>query len=187
MLVFPTSGLYGLGADALSVAAVDRVFGIKRRPADMPVLVIVADRLMMDRVVGSLPAHAQGLLGVWPGGLTLVCQAADGVPYNLTGGTGKIGVRMPAHPVARALVSAFGRPITATSANLSGQAAPARVADLDPAVRSGVDMILDAGRLAGGPGSTILDVTCRPVRMIREGAVKRSTIDRILRTADSAN
>lgn len=183
VLVFPTTGLYGLGADAFATQAVDRVFHIKRRPAGMPLLVMVAGRHAMGQVVKHVPDYAQRLLGLWPGGVTLVFEAGNRVPPNLTGGTGKIGVRIPAHPVARALVETFGSPITATSANLSGRAAPDRVADLDPTIHVGVDLVLDAGQLAGGPGSTVLDVSRWPVRLIREGAVAWPSIDRMLSDA----
>jgi L-threonylcarbamoyladenylate synthase len=94
----------------------------------------------------------------------------------LTAGTGHIGIRLPVHPVAQALVRAVGRPITATSANLSGQAGCSRIADLDPAVAVAVDLILDAGALEGGAGSTVLDVTCDPPVILREGAVSKSLI-----------
>lgn len=180
VVVFPTTGLYGLGAHAYAAGAVDRVYRIKRRPLHMPLLVMVADPSDLHRLVRHIPDHARRLMDLWPGGITFVFAAADTLPQNLTGGSGRIGVRIPAHPVARALVQAFGDPITATSANLSGHAAPAVVADIDPVVRRGVDLVLDAGRLAGGTGSTILDVTCRPFKIIREGAVTRQVIERVL-------
>jgi L-threonylcarbamoyladenylate synthase len=90
-------------------------------------------------------------------------------------------VRLPAHPVAKALLAQFGGPITATSANLSGCRAAARVMDLDPEIRRQVEMVLDAGELAGGSGSTILDVTCWPVKVLREGAVSRRDIEDVLK------
>jgi L-threonylcarbamoyladenylate synthase len=183
VLVFPTSGLYGLGADACCGEAVRRVFAIKRRPSHQPLLVLLSGIHDMDRVVQTVPDYAEPLLGLWPGGITLIFRAGDRVPADLIGGTGKIGVRLPAHPVAKALVAKFGGPITGTSANLSGCAAAARVTDLDPDVRGQVDMVLDAGALAGGTGSTILDVTCWPVKVLREGAVPRRAIDDILRNA----
>ena len=120
------------------------------------------------------------MLGLWPGGITLIFEAGERVPACLTGGTGNIGVRVPAHPVAKALVDQFGGPITGTSANLSGCPATASVEDLDPEIRRQADMVLDAGTLSGGPGSTIVDVTCWPVRVLREGAVPRQAIDDIL-------
>lgn len=180
VLVFPTSGLYGLGADALSAEAVHRVFTIKQRPAHMPVLVMLSGIDDMAKVVRMVPDHAQPLLRLWPGGITLIFEAGHQVPENLTAGTGKIGVRLPKNPVARALTETFGGPVTGTSANLSGGKAPSSIADLDVRIGSQADLVLDAGVLAGGSGSTILDVTCWPVKMVREGAVKRKAIDHIL-------
>jgi L-threonylcarbamoyladenylate synthase len=181
VLVFPTSGLYGLGADAFCVEAVRRVFAIKRRPAHKPLLVLLSGIHDMDRVVPTVPDYAELLLGLWPGGITFIFKAGDEVPAVLTGGTGKIGVRMPAHPVAKALVKQFGGPITGTSANVTGFPATARLMDLDPEIRRQVDMVVDAGNLAGGSGSTIVDVTCWPVRVVREGVVPRQAIDAVLR------
>ena len=181
VLVFPTSGLYGLGADAFCAAAVDRVFAIKRRPAHKPLLLLLPGIHDMAKVVRSVPDYAELLLGLWPGGITLIFKAGDRVPVSLTGGTGKIGVRMPAHPVAKALVEGFGGPITGTSANLSGLPATASVTDLDLRIRNQVDMVLDAGPLAGVSGSTIVDVTCWPVRVVREGRVPRRAIDDVLK------
>jgi L-threonylcarbamoyladenylate synthase len=181
VLVFPTSGLYGLGADALCAEAVRRVFAIKRRPARQPLLVLLSGIDDMAKVVPSVPDYAEPLLGLWPGGITLIFKAGDGVPAVLTGGTGTIGVRLPAHPVARALVEQFGGPITGTSANVTGFPATASVSDLDPEIRRQVDMVLDAGTLAGGSGSSIVDVTCWPVRVLRVGAVPRQVIDEAIR------
>lgn len=181
VLVFPTAGLYGLGVDAFCAEAVRRVFAIKCRPVDKPVLVLLSGMHDMETVVQMVPDDAEPLLGLWPGGITLIFRAADGVPVDLTGGTGKIGVRLPVHPVAKALTETFGGPITGTSANLSGGPASARVTTLAPEIRRQADMILDAGTLAGGSGSTIVDATCWPVKVIREGTVSRRTIDGVLK------
>lgn len=180
MLVFPTSGLYGIGADAFCTESIRRVFAIKRRPAHQPVLVLLSGIHDMDRVVRRVPDYAEVLMGLWPGGITLIFEAADKVPACLTGGTGKIGVRVPAHAVAKALIDRFGGPITGTSANLTGLPATASVEALDPEIRRQVDMVLEAGTLAGGPGSTIVDVTSWPVRVVREGAVPRQAVDDLL-------
>ena len=181
VLVFPTSGLYGLGVDARCAEAIRRVFAIKRRPLHQPLLVLLSGIQDLDTVVKMVPGCAEPLLKLWPGGITLIFRAGDHVPAGLTGGTGKIGVRLPAHPVAKALSAQFGSPITATSANLSGCRAAARVTDLDPDVRGKVEMVLDAGELAGGSGSTILDATCWPVKVLREGAVSRRDIEDVLK------
>lgn len=180
VVVFPTAGLYGLGANALNEAAVRRVFAIKRRPADNPVLVLLAGLVDMERLVRTIPPCARPLLTLWPGGVTLVFEAAETVPAALTAGTGRIGVRLPAHPVARALSERFGGPITGTSANLSGRPAASRGCDLDPMVCEAADLVLDAGSLAGGPGSTIVDASGPTVRIIREGAVPAARIHALL-------
>ncbi|WP_231715615.1 L-threonylcarbamoyladenylate synthase [Desulfosarcina widdelii] len=185
VLVFPTTGLYGLGAAAFSPEAIHRVFAVKRRPHHMPLLVMVPDLDEMGKVVRFVPDFARPLMDLWPGGITLVFEAGEGVPSLLTGGTGKIGIRMPAHPVAKALVTNFGGPITATSANLSGCPAVFDLANLDPRIGAEVDLIVDAGVLAGGAGSTILDATCWPPRIIREGAVSRKRIEAALGTKPS--
>ena len=180
VVVFPTSGLYGLGADAFNCGTVARIYAIKGRPHRKPILVLISDRQALERVVRVVPRHAQALMQqLWPGGITFILEAADGVSQMLTAGTGKIGVRLPAHPVARALVAQFGGVITATSANLSGRPPAAAVDQLDHAVKDSVDLILDAGRLAGGPGSTVIDVTCRPFKIIRQGAVSRQAIEAV--------
>jgi L-threonylcarbamoyladenylate synthase len=181
VLVFPTSGLYGLGADAFCDEAVRRVFAIKHRPAHKPLLVLLSGVDDMDRVVSEVPEYAALLLGLWPGGITFIFKAGDRVPTILTGGTGTIGVRMPAHPVAKALVEQFGGPITGTSANLTGFPAAASVIGLDPGIRRQVDMVIDAGNLTGGSGSTIVDVTGWPVRMVREGVVPQQAIIDLLK------
>jgi len=185
VLVFPTTGLYGLGADVFSTEAVHRVFAVKRRPQRMPLLVMVPDLDQMGRVVRFVPDFARPLIELWPGGITLVFEAKKRVPSILTGGTGKIGIRMPAHPVAKALVTNFGGPVTATSANLSGSPAVSDLANLDPRIGAEVDLIVDAGVLAGGAGSTVLDATHWPPKMIREGAVSRQKIEAVLGTKPS--
>ena len=180
VLVFPTTGLYGLGADAHSVAAVGRVFAIKQRPVHMPLLVMLSHISDMDKLVRRVPDYARPLLGLWPGGITLIFEAHDAVPAGLTGGSGKIGIRLPAHPIAKALTKEWGGPMTGTSANLTGCPAVSSVADLDPHVQAQVDLVIDAGDLAGGSGSTILDATIWPPKLIREGAVSQKAIDRVV-------
>ena len=177
VVVFPTTGLYGLAADATHPAAIEKVFAIKRRPSNKPLLILVPDRDAISNLVQEIPPAAErAMASFWPGKLTLVFKASTGILPSLTAGTGHIGIRLPVHPVAQALVRAVGRPITATSANLSGQSGCSCIADLEPAVTESVDLILDAGPLEGGAGSTILDVTCDPPIVLREGAVSKDLI-----------
>jgi L-threonylcarbamoyladenylate synthase len=181
VVVFPTQGLYGLGANALDSGAVDRIFAIKKRPPEKPVLILINSVSEMDELVREIPRPAIKIMDAcWPGGVTLVCHARETLPSNLTAGTEKIGVRLPVHPVARHLVRIAAVPITGTSANLSGQAGCADIHDIDPRVFRDVDMILDAGKLKGGPGSTIVDVTVSPPRILREGVVPETRIREVL-------
>ena len=119
----------------------------------------------------------------WPGDITLIFEAQESLPQNLTAGTGKIGIRLPQHPIAIALTKAVQNPITATSANLAGLDGCSRTADLDRLLTDNVDLILDAGTLQGGSGSTVVDVTLTPPVILREGAVPASDIWEALGTS----
>lgn len=181
VVVFPTRNLYGLGTDAFNAAAVDKIFKIKQRPEFMPLLVLIKDRGELDRVVRTVPPVAQHLMDCfWPGGLTIVFEAKEGVSPSLTAGTGKIGVRLPAHPVTAALVRACLNPITGTSANISGNGGCSDLSKLEEGIRDGVDLILDAGPLQSGIGSSVIDVTVKPIRILREGSVSARNLHETL-------
>ncbi len=177
VIVFPTRCLYGLGADARDPGAVERVFDIKQRPADKPILVLVHQLSDLERLVRRITPAAHRLMEhCWPGGVTLVFAAGPTVSPLLTAGTGNIGIRLCGHPAARALTAAVGGPITGTSANLSGSPACADISRLDPRITTSVNLILDAGPLEGGLGSTVVDVTGDGVRILREGVVPAARI-----------
>ncbi len=173
LVAFPTETFYGLGAAALQAAAVRRVFAVKRRPDVKPVLVLVDSVAMVEALALDIPPGARALMAAhWPGALTLVLRARPHVPSEVTAATGTVGVRLPAHPVARALVTALGEPITAPSANLSGLAPPTTAAEVLTQLGDGVELVLDGGATAGGEPSTVLDVTVDPPRLVRAGAVR---------------
>ena len=172
LVAFPTESFYGLGADALDSDAVARVFEVKGRPEHKALLVLVDSIEMAVGLAARVSDGARALMArYWPGPLTLVLEAAARVPVGLTGGGSTIGVRMPGHAVARALVRSAGRPITAPSANPS-EAPPALTA---AAVRDyfegRVELILDGGPTVGGAGSTVADCTVWPPRILRQGPV----------------
>ena len=178
---FPTRCLYGLGADALNTEAVNRVFEIKQRPGDNPILVLIDHISQLEKLVKRIPALATDLVDkFWPGKITLVFEAAEKLPVNLTAGSGRIGIRMPGHAVAQALVNAVQAPITGTSANLSGKPGCHRINDLEPQVARGLDLILDAGDLKGGAGSTVVDISSNRLQIIREGAVSAQELNLLL-------
>jgi len=176
-VLFPTKCLYGLGADALNPDAVDRIFEIKQRPRGKPILVLIHRKKELELLVKGVPPAASRIMDkFWPGGVTIVFEAKNTLPENLTAGTGKIGVRMAGHPAAFALAQAVNGPVTGTSANLAGQPGCSQADELDMQVGERLDLILDAGLLRGGAGSTIIDVTyCFP-KILRDGAVPAKNI-----------
>ena len=177
IIVFPTRCLYGLGADAFNAEAVDRVFKLKQRPSQKPILVLIDRRRQLEGLVSHVSKAASRIMDhFWPGGVTLVFEAGDTVPHHLTAGTGKIGIRLPGHPVAAALVGSLGRPLTGTSANLSAKPGCRRIGDLEPQLAQQLDAVLDAGDLKGGNGSTVVDVTAGLPRILREGEISEKEI-----------
>lgn len=178
LVAFPTETFYGLGAHALDPEAVARVFRAKRRPADKPLLVLVNSPDMVTRVAAEIPGSARRLMArYWPGPLTLILPARPDLPSALTAGTHTIGVRIPGHPVAHALVRAATVPITAPSANPHGAASPRTAGEVLSGLGEWVDLVLDGGRTRGGPPSTVLDVSRIPARVVRAGAVELTPED----------
>ena len=175
VVLFPTRCLYGLGADAFNPKAVDKVFRIKQRPYNKPVSVLIKDTNDLHILVKHIPSTAKCIMDYfWPGQITIVFEAKNTISGNLTGDTGKIGIRMPEHPVAFSLVKEANSPITGTSANISGQAGCSAISDVQLAEK--VDILLDAGQLKGGTGSTVIDVTTSFPTILREGSVSAKNI-----------
>jgi L-threonylcarbamoyladenylate synthase len=172
LVAFPTESFYGLGADALDPRAIARVFGVKGRPETKPLLVLVDSVDMALALAARVSDGARALMARhWPGALTLVLEAAARVPAALTGSTGTVGLRMPGHPVAHALVRAAARPVTAPSANPSGAPPPLTAEAVRRYFDGRVELILDGGPTAGGAGSTVADCTVWPPRILRQGPV----------------
>jgi len=177
VVAFPTETFYGLGADAGDVVALQKVFQIKGREENKPLLLLVADRAWVQDLVKKISPAAEALIErFWPGPLTLVFEASAHLPPILTANTGKVGLRVSSHPVTQALVQAVGRAITGTSANLSGQASPSLAAQVSQALGRKVDAILDGGKTAGGLGSTVLDVSAVLPKIIRQGAISQEEL-----------
>jgi L-threonylcarbamoyladenylate synthase len=178
LVALPTETFYGLGAHAFDPVAVGRIFEVKGRPADKPLLVLVDSLAMVERVAREVSDRARRLAArYWPGPLTLVLPAHPAVPAGLTAGTGTIGVRLSGHAVARALVAALGGPVTAPSANPHGGPSPRTADEVIAAIGTGLDLVLDAGATPGGPASTVLDLTKAVPAVLRPGAVVLSADD----------
>ena len=177
VIAFPTRCLYGLGADAFNPDAVERMIQIKQRPGHKPILVLIDTRSRLESLVTHIPPAADAIMeAFWPGRVTLVFEARNMLAVQLTAQTGKIGVRLPGHPTASALLKHVKGPVTGTSANLSGRPGCHRAKDLGPQISGHLDFIMDAGTLTGGVGSTVVDVTVDPPRILREGQVTANDI-----------
>jgi len=168
IVVYPTETVYGLGADAFSDEAIIAIYEAKHRPIGMPVSIAVSDFDMLAAVAHVEPWMETFIESFLPGPVTIVLAARTCVPDVLTGGTGMIGIRLPAHPLAQQLIERFDSPITATSANLHGAHEP-RTPD-ECTVHH--DLLIDGGRLPGIP-STVVDLPAR--KILRAGA----QVDRI--------
>jgi L-threonylcarbamoyladenylate synthase len=164
--------LYGLAVDPFHREAVARLFEAKGRPADRGLPLMACDVGQVVASIGPLPAKGHRLASrFWPGPLTLLLPAPPTLGSDVTGGTGRVGVRVPADVVARAVCRAAGKPITATSANISGQPATANPDDVERALGARIDLLLDGGPTRGGASSTIVDVTEAEPRLVRAGAI----------------
>jgi L-threonylcarbamoyladenylate synthase len=176
LVAFPTDTLYALGADALQLRAVERVLAVKGRSHGKPLSILVASPDAALALVGEVPAAVRELMRTfWPGALTIVVKAPGNLPAPLVA-TGTIGLRMPAGPVALAVLAAAGGPVIGTSANKSGGADPADAKTVQRAIGGQIELILDAGRVALGVPSTVLDCTAQPARILREGAVTAAAL-----------
>ena len=179
--MFPTETVYGLGADASSAAAVEHLVAVRGREAAKPILVLVRDLAMAETVAAEIPPAARRLAACfWPGALTLVLPARAGLPAALTAGSGTIGVRVPGHPLAAALVCALGRPVTAPSANPPGAEPPRRLADARGYFGARVAAYVDGGALPGG-ASTVVAIEGDELRVLRAGAVPETALREALR------
>lgn len=182
VVAFPTETFYGLGADALDVQALQKIFRIKGREENKPLLLLVADRTWLPGLVKRISPRAERLMErFWPGPLTLVFEAAAHLPSIITAHTGKVGLRISSHPAAQVLVQVVGRAITATSANVSGQPSVSLAGEVFQALGKKIDAILDGGKTVGGLGSTVVDVSGVSPKIIRQGAIPQAELAPFLR------
>lgn len=182
LVAFPTETVYGLGADAANPAAVARLYAVKRRPREHPVIVHLASADELDHWATEVPPAARELAARhWPGPLTLVLRRAPGVPDAACGGRETIALRVPDQPLALALLRAFGGGIAAPSANRFGQVSPTSAGHVRAALGDEVDVILDGGPCAVGVESTILDLSdpAHP-RLLRPGGVSAEQLAQTL-------
>ena len=177
LVALPTETVYGLGANALDKAAVERIFAAKQRPAWDPVIVHVADQAMLEGIVEEVPETAKRLMETfWPGPLTLLLPRSAAVPDAVTAGRRLVGVRMPSHPVALELIRRAGVPIAAPSANRFAHISPTTAAHVLDDLDGRIDAVLDAGPTPRGVESTVLDPATKPMTIYRPGAITAEQI-----------
>jgi L-threonylcarbamoyladenylate synthase len=170
---YPTETVYGLGADAYNEEALERVFKIKGRETGKPISVLVASMEMLEEITTRIPPVAIGFIrDHWPGPLTIIFEASKTCSPALMGDSRKIGVRISPHRVPQRLLETLKRPITSTSANLSGMPSLSDPQELYRVFCGEIDLVLDAGETEGGGVSTVVDVTVSPPRVVRKGLVR---------------
>lgn len=185
LVAFPTETVYWLGADAANPDAVRRLYAVKQRPSDHPVIVHVARAAQLDDLARDVPDWARELAArCWPGPLTLVVRRRAGgsrgaVCDEVTGGRDTVGVRVPNHPLALALLDAFGGGVAAPSANRFGKVSPTTAAHVRADLGGDVDVVLDGGPSMVGVESTIVAALDDTPRVLREGAITASDVTRV--------
>jgi L-threonylcarbamoyladenylate synthase len=179
--IFPTHCLYGIGTNAFDQLSIERIFAIKKRPFDKPLLVLISHLAQLNDLTVNIPPIAHELMRLfWPGQVTFLLKARSGLPKGIVGPDHKIGVRLAGSSIAAALVTQAGMPIIGTSANLSGQPGCYRLDQMEKAILTAVDVIIDAGTLAGGIGSSVVDAT-RPIPcMLRKGSLSEKKFKKAL-------
>jgi len=172
VVAYPTETIYGLGADVQDKRAVKRIYDLKARDYGLPISILVSNLKMLREVVSEVPDRALPLMRrFWPGALTILFPASSIIPKGLVTNTGKVGIRISSHPVASALVEAFGRPMTTTSANLSGFPPSLSVKHVQKYFGDKLLCIIDGGEVEPSRGSTVVDIGEETMRIIRDGAI----------------
>jgi len=181
LLALPTETFYALAAHPFQEEALGRLFTVKGRTPDKPVLLLVSSPDMVASVAQVVPDSAYDLMAkFWPGPLTLILPARPGLSLKLTGGTGGVGLRQPRQEVTCRLIAALGFPVTGTSANRSSEAPFTRAGGVAQEFGNDLVLVLDAGPCPGGLPSTIVDVSVSPPRLVRAGAVAIPDIRKIV-------
>ncbi|MDR1617143.1 MAG: threonylcarbamoyl-AMP synthase [Syntrophomonadaceae bacterium] len=171
LVAFPTETVYGVGADAFSAEAATKIFAAKNRPQSNPLLLHVSNMEQVKWIVKDISPEAIKLMqAFWPGPLSIVLPGGDELPEEVRGGKDNIGLRMPSHPVALALIEKSG-PLVATSANLSGRPSPVTAQDVMRDLEGRVAAIIDGGPATAKVESTVVDLTGRPYKILRLGAI----------------
>lgn len=180
-IAFPTETVYGLGANALSDEAVVKIFEAKGRPSDNPLIVHIGAKEQLSHIVTDIPPVAEELMKhFWPGPLTLVLPRKEGISEKVTAGLQTVGVRMPDHPVARALIEKANVPVAAPSANRSGRPSPTLASHVYEDLQGKIAGIVDGGATGVGVESTVLDCTSSVPTILRPGGITKEQLEEVI-------
>jgi L-threonylcarbamoyladenylate synthase len=181
VVALPTETVYGLAANAFDETAVARIFQIKGRPANNPIIVHVASNEMAKRCVKTFPVAAEKLAkSFWPGPLTLVLPRAEIIPGIVTAGGDTVGIRWPAHPFIQAVIRECNFPLAAPSANLSERVSPTNAEHVRAQLGGKIPLIVDGGQSQVGIESTVLDLTASPPRILRPGMIHAESLTAVM-------
>ncbi len=181
LVAFPTETVYGLGALAYLRESVLRIFRVKKRPLDNPLIVHISKLSDLSLVAREVPEEALTIAErLWPGPVTLVLWKSDSIPSEVTAGLPKVAVRMPAHRVALMLIDSVNAPVAAPSANLSGRPSPTSADHVIKDFYGSIDLVIDAGETLHGVESTIIDLTVKPPLLLRPGALPVEELERVI-------
>lgn len=179
LVAFPTETVYGLGADALNSQAAAKIYAAKGRPSDNPLIIHIAEKSDLNRLVKEIPPKADLLIDAfWPGPLTMIFQKREEVPDGTTGGLNTVAVRMPRHKIAMELIRRSGVLIAAPSANVSGRPSPTTAEHVQQDMCGRIDMVIDGGKVGIGIESTILDMTVNPPMILRPGYITKEMLEK---------
>lgn len=181
LVSFPTETVYGLGANAFCTDAINNVFKAKGRPADNPLIVHLCDVSQIDKVAREVPDIAYRLFEHFsPGPLTVILKKQSNIPYEVTAGLDTVAVRIPSHPIARALIKAAKVPIAAPSSNLSGRPSPTKAEHVIHDMMGRIDAIIDGGACSVGVESTVVEVSSGVVNILRPGGITQKDFSDLL-------
>ncbi|MBI5184328.1 MAG: threonylcarbamoyl-AMP synthase [Nitrospinae bacterium] len=179
VLVFPTETFYALGCNGLDASPVKNIYELKARPSMKPLLLLISGPEELPSLVKEIPDPGKKLMeAFWPGPLTLIFKASALAPALVTGGTGKIGIRVPGLQFTREMIKTAGAPLIGTSANVSGKPDASNIKDAISDFGEGVGLYLDAGTLEGGAPSTVVDVSGGRPLLVREGRITKAMIEK---------
>lgn len=181
VVAFPTETVYGLGANALSYEAIEKIFRAKGRPADNPLIIHIYSEIQLEEIVEDVPANARKLMAAfWPGPLTIIFPKGKNISTNATAGLETVAVRMPDHPIALALIEKANVPIAAPSANRSGKPSPTTAAHVAADLTGHIAGLIDGGPTGIGVESTVVKCTDNEVVVLRPGGITREQLEEVI-------